>query len=160
MQRLTALVGIVVAIIVIGLFFLTPWVVDYIGAGGDPNAGFGLQVVTALRENFNWEYAVYLLLPIGVFILAVQILFDAFIREQNHILMALAALILIISPIYFLLNFLAIPDVDPALGLESKWDFMRLTYWITLGLSVVMTIFGLVYAFFDWREYIARRQRQ
>jgi hypothetical protein len=160
MQRTMALMGIVLALIIIGLFFLTPWVVDYVGAGGDPNAGFGLQVLTALREQFKWEYFVYLLLPIGVFILAVQILFDAFIWEQNHLLMALAAVILIISPIYFLLNFLAIPDVDPSLGLESKWDFMRSTYWISLGLAVLMTIFGLIYAFFDWREYVTRRQRQ
>src|SRR5688500_17222876 len=142
MQRIIALIGIVLAIVVIGLFFFTPWVVDYVGVGAPANTGFGLQIITALREQLNVEYLIYLLLPIGAFVLVMQIVFDAFIWEQNHILMGLAAVVLIISPIYFLINFLAIPEVDPALGFDSKWDFMRPTFWITFAFAIVTTLYG------------------
>lgn len=147
MKRYAATVGIVMAIALIYLFFFNQWLVDF----GKPGQGYGLVILTELKTKLSFENLLYMLLPVSAFVLIFQLFWDAFIGEQSRWLMRIFAVLLVIPPIYFLIDFLRIPDADFELG-YNKWDFVLQSYWITLVLAIATLIFTLGYAYLDWKE--------
>jgi hypothetical protein len=147
MKRFAATVGIVMTIAIIYLFFFTQWLEDF----GRPGQGYGMVILNGLRDKMSFESLLYMLLPISAFILIFQLFWDAFIGEQSRWLMRLFALLVLIPPVYFLVDFLLIPEFEVELGI-SKWDFLLQAFWFTLVLSIATFIYTLGYAYLDWKE--------
>ena len=147
MKRFAATVGIILAIALIYFFFFNQWLEDF----GKPGQGYGLVILDGLKDKMSFESLLYMLLPVSAFVLIFQLFWDAFIGEQSRWLMRLFALLVLIPPIYFLIDFLRIPEFEVELGV-SKWDFLLQNYWISLVLSIALAIYTVGYAYLDWKE--------